>query len=57
MFFKKFFDTVKLHHHLKIAQEAIKTAKTNAEVCLELMEHPIKSQKQIKNLLQEIMKV
>lgn len=57
MFFKKFFDTVKLHHDLKIAQEAIKTAKTNAEVCLELMEHPIKSQKQIKNLLQEIMKV
>lgn len=55
--FKKFFDTVKLHHDLKVAQEAIKTAKTNAEVCLELMEHPIKSQKQIKNLLQEITKI
>lgn len=55
--FKKFFDTVKLHHDLKVAQEAIKTAKTNAEVCLELMEHPIKSQKQIKNLLTDITKI
>lgn len=52
--FKNFFDAIKLHQQIKVLKESVKTAKVNAEVCLELMEHPIKSQKQIKNLLKEI---
>ena len=55
--FKKFFDTVRLHHEIKVLTEAINTAKTNAEACLEMMEHPVKSQKQIKKLLTEITKI
>lgn len=52
--FKKFFDVIRLHKEIKELKEFINLAKTNSEVCLQLMEHPIKSQKQIKNLLLEI---
>lgn len=52
--FKKFFDTVALNATLKKQKEAIKTVKADVELLLELMEHPVKSQKQIKTTLNNL---
>ncbi len=51
--FKKFFDTVKLNQQVKIMEEALKTACTNIDLCMELMEHPLKRQDNIKALLND----
>ena len=52
--FKKFFDTVALNATLKKQKEAIKTVKADVELSLELMEHPVKAQKQIKTTLNNL---
>ena len=49
--FKKFFDCSALNAKIKKQNEAIKTVKADVELLLELMEHPVKSQKQIKTTL------
>ena len=49
--FKKFFDCIALNAKIKKQNEAIKTVKADVELLLELMEHPVKSQKQIKTTL------
>lgn len=52
--FKKFFDCVALNAKIKKQKEAIKTVKADVELLLELMEHPVKSQKQIKTTLNNL---
>lgn len=52
--FKKFFDCVALNAKIKKQNEAIKTVKADVELLLELMEHPVKSQKQIKTTLNNL---
>ena len=54
--FKKFFDTVKLNAQVKVMREALNTIATSSELCLELMEHPMKRQDNIKELLKDINK-
>ena len=55
--FKKFFDTVKLNAQVKVMREALNTIATSSELCLELMEHPMKRQDNIKELLKDINKL
>lgn len=55
--FKKFFDCVALNAKIKKQNEAIKTVKADVELLLELMEHPVKSQKQIRTTLDNLAKI
>lgn len=52
--FKKFFDVIKLNAQIKVMREALNTIATSSELCLELMEHPMKRQDNIKELLKDI---
>lgn len=52
--FKKFFDCLALNAQIKKQNEALKTISADVELLKELMEHPVKSQKQIKEILTSI---
>lgn len=52
--FKKFFDSVGLLSQIKKQKEALKTVNADVDLLLELMEHPIKSQKQIREILSDL---
>lgn len=55
--FKKFFDTLALNSSLKIKKEALTTLSADIDLCLEMMEHPVKKQAAIKELLKDMKKV
>lgn len=52
--FKKFFDCVKLNAQIKKQMEALKTMNADVELLKELMEHPVKTQKQIRTILDKM---
>lgn len=52
--FKKFFDCVKLNSQIKKQNEAIKTLNADVDLLKELMEHPVKAQKQIRTILDKM---
>lgn len=52
--FKKFFDVVNLNLKVKRFTEAMKTIKVTIELLEETLEHPIKSQKAMKQLVKDL---
>lgn len=55
--FKKFFNCIELNAKIKKQTEALKTVNADIELLKELMEHPVKSQKQIRITLDSLQKI
>lgn len=52
--FKKFFDTIALNAKLKIKKEALTTLSADIDLVLEMMEHPVKRQSAIIEMLKDM---